>query len=176
MAETQEQSRNIEASKRMTTIVILRITLITLILAIIRSVVYCQKEPIVFGQSCPLSGPSSLLGINLRAGIQAAFDEVNELGGVNGRMLQLNTLDDTYEPLVTVPNTASFLQNDTIFGLIGMLGQLSRSGILNPNQGYVGTPTSKAVIDSVKNASIPFIGAFTGRSSDCNAHRSHSSV
>ncbi len=49
---------------------------------------------ILFGQSAAFSGPAQELGHGMRLGIQAAFHEQNEKGGVHGRMLELTTLDD----------------------------------------------------------------------------------
>ena len=43
-------------------------------------------------------GPYRELGRQMRLGIQAAFYEVNQAGGVHGRQLKLETIDDSYEP------------------------------------------------------------------------------
>jgi len=101
---------------------------------------------LTFGQSCPLTGVSAGLGINMRYGIQAAFQQINDNGGVNGHTLELVTLDDGYDPGPCLDNTKQFLQNSTIFGLIG----------------YVGTSSSQTVIPYTVNASVPFIGPLTG--------------
>jgi len=63
------------------------------------------EERIVFGQSAALSGPAEELGINMRLGILAAFDEVNAAGGVHGRVLELRSLDDAYEPEDAIPTS-----------------------------------------------------------------------
>ena len=55
-------------------------------------------DAILFGQSAAFSGPAEELGMNMRLGIRAAFDEQNRRGGVHGRQLLLTTLDDAYEP------------------------------------------------------------------------------
>ena len=54
-------------------------------------------EEVLFGQSAAFSGPARELGLNMRLGIEAAFAEVNQQGGVFGRQLSLISLDDTYE-------------------------------------------------------------------------------
>jgi ABC-type branched-subunit amino acid transport system substrate-binding protein len=51
-------------------------------------------DTIVFGQAAVLEGPASALGQGMRAGIGAAFEEVNKKGGVNGRKLKLLSVDD----------------------------------------------------------------------------------
>ena len=47
------------------------------------------RPSILFGQSAAFSGPVQELGRNMRLGMQAAFREVNEQGGVHGRRLEL---------------------------------------------------------------------------------------
>lgn len=111
---------------------------------------YCNlSRTITFGQSTALSGPSRALGINLRAGIAAAFLEVNNTGGVRGMLLALEAKDDFYEPVPAVENAWYFAnRTDTYFAMIGQ----------------VGTPTTAATLPIAQAAGLPFIGAFTGAS------------
>ena len=103
-------------------------------------------DKVVFGQSAALSGPTQSLGWNMRAGIEAAFEEANRRGGVNGRKLELVSRDDRYEPEITLTNTAALIEDDKVFALIG----------------EVGTPTSRAAIPVASEAGVPFIAPFTG--------------
>jgi ABC-type branched-subunit amino acid transport system substrate-binding protein len=107
------------------------------------------KDSIVLGQSVALTGAAAQLGIQMRSGVKAYFDYVNERGGVNGRKLELITLDDGYEPARTVPNTKKLIEEDKVFALIG----------------YVGTPTSLPAVPLFTEAKVPFIGPFTGAES-----------
>jgi ABC-type branched-subunit amino acid transport system substrate-binding protein len=102
-------------------------------------------DKIVFGQAAALDGPAGALGTGMRDGILAAFAEANAAGGVQGRKLELVSIDDGYEPKKAIEATRTLLDKG-VFGLVG----------------YVGTPTSMAVFPLVKSAKIPFIGAFTG--------------
>jgi branched-chain amino acid transport system substrate-binding protein len=104
------------------------------------------NDTIVLGQSVALTGPAAQLGIQMRNGVKAYLDYVNEKGGVNGRKIELITLDDQYEPKVTVPNTKKLIDEHRVFGLIG----------------YVGTPTSVPVVPVFTEAKVPFVGPFTG--------------
>ena len=104
------------------------------------------KHSILFGQSAALTGVAKHLGTNMRAGILAAFNEVNQKGGVYGRKLKLVSLDDSYEPELAIKNTRSLINKHKIFALIGA----------------VGTPTSKAIAPIISEVSIPYIGPFTG--------------
>jgi branched-chain amino acid transport system substrate-binding protein len=101
---------------------------------------------ILFGQSAAFKGPAAALGSNMRAGILAAFNEANKAGGVNGRILELISYDDGYEPEKAITNTKRLISEDKVFALVG----------------EVGTPTSKAVQPIATDAKVPFIGPFTG--------------
>ena len=105
-----------------------------------------SADKIVFGQSAALTGPTRSLGWNMQVGIQAAFEEINRMGGVNGRKLELISRDDRYEPEIALTNTVSLIEDDKVFALIG----------------GVGTPTSRASIPTAAEAGVPFIAPFTG--------------
>ncbi|MCY3505209.1 MAG: ABC transporter substrate-binding protein [Chloroflexi bacterium] len=101
---------------------------------------------IVFGQSAAFSGPAQALGQGMRLGIQAAFHEQNQKGGVHGRMLELTTLDDQYEPHLAYANTLNLINRERVFALIG----------------EVGTPTSRSASPLANAEDVPFIAPFTG--------------
>lgn len=103
-------------------------------------------DSITFGQAAVLEGPASALGQGMRAGIQAAFDEVNARGGVQGRKLKLVSRDDGYEPDRAIAETKKLIDEDKVFALIGP----------------VGTPTAAAAQPIATAAHVPFIGPFTG--------------
>ena len=103
-------------------------------------------DSVTFGQSAAFSGPAQELGRNMRLGIEAAFHEVNQNGGVHGRLLELSSLDDAYEPEAAVTNTIRLIEDEKVFALIG----------------EVGTPTSRSATPVAADAGIPFIAPFTG--------------
>lgn len=105
-----------------------------------------SDERILFGQSAAFSGPAQELGISMRLGIQAAFHEVNRAGGIDGRRLELTSLDDAYEPEAAVANTLALIREQEVFALIGA----------------VGTPTSRAAVPVAADANVPYIAPFTG--------------
>ena len=104
------------------------------------------EERILFGQSAAFSGPASDLGRNMRLGIEAAFAEVNGKGGVHGRTLELESLDDAYEPEIAIVNTRKLINESQVFALIGA----------------VGTPTSRSATPIAAAAGVPYIAPFTG--------------
>jgi len=104
------------------------------------------ENKIIIGQSCALKGPAQALGQGMKDGALAYFNHVNAKGGINGKIIQLVTLDDGYEPKACITNTNQLIENDRVFLLFG----------------YVGTPTSKAVFDIIKKTKVPFFAPFTG--------------
>lgn len=101
---------------------------------------------VTFAQVAALDGPASALGLGMQLGLQAAFAEVNAAGGVHGRMLKLESMDDGYEPDRAVQQVQTVISSNNYIGLIGA----------------VGTPTSAATQPIATEAGIPFVGPFTG--------------
>ncbi len=65
---------------------------------------------------------------------------------MHGRKLRLVSLDDRYEPALTLANTRQLIGPDRAFALFG----------------YVGTPTVKAVLPLVERERIPLVAPLTG--------------
>ena len=103
---------------------------------------------ILLGQSAAFSGPASELGNEMRAGANAYFRYINANGGINGRKIELRSLDDGYEGDRAAANTKKLI-DDGVFLLFG----------------YVGTPTSNAAKPIFTAARVPFVGPFTGAES-----------
>ena len=102
-------------------------------------------SPIVLGQSAAFSGPASELGEQFKRGAALYFDRVNARGGVGGRPIELQILDDGYEPDRCAANTKQFIKQG-VFALFG----------------YIGTPTSLAALPLATAAKLPFIAPFSG--------------
>jgi len=134
----------------MKTAAILRFALIALALAtgLARADPGVTSTTILIGQSAAFTGPAQALGTDMRAGALAYFEAVNAAGGVNGRRIELRSLDDGYEPDRAAANTKKLI-DDGVFLLFG----------------YVGTPTSNASKPIFTAARVPFVGAFTGAES-----------
>lgn len=105
-----------------------------------------SDKEIVLGQSVALSGPAKELGSEMRSGALLYFEQVNAGGGVHGRRIRLQTLDDGYEPERAAANTRKLIEEEKVLALFG----------------YVGTPTSLAALPLFTEAKVPFVGAFTG--------------
>jgi branched-chain amino acid transport system substrate-binding protein len=79
------------------------------------------KTSIVIGQSVVLAGLGSSLARPYQEGAKLYFDRVNAAGGVNGRKLDVVTLDDNGRPVTTVANTKKLLDQGVLclFGYYG---------------------------------------------------------
>lgn len=73
---------------------------------------------VLFGQSAVFTGPAQELGKQMRLGIEAAFHEVNQAGGVHGRQLKIEALDDAYEDEYAYTNTERLIEVSRVFALI----------------------------------------------------------
>ncbi len=105
-----------------------------------------QQPSLKLGMSAAFSGPSAKLGVQLEQGASAFFSEINASGGVNGRLIELLTRDDQYEPHLTVINTRYLVSTARVDALFS----------------FVGTPTSNAIQPIIDSHQIPFITPFTG--------------
>lgn len=103
------------------------------------------RDKIVLGQSAAFSGPAAQLGIQFHKGAKVWFDRVNAQGGVDGVPIEISYLDDGYEPNRCLVNTQKLIDSG-VFALFG----------------YVGTPTSLAVLPLAIKSKIPFLMPFTG--------------
>jgi branched-chain amino acid transport system substrate-binding protein len=76
---------------------------------------------IKLGQTTAYSGPASALGATSRA-IVAYFKMINASGGINGRKVNLISLDDAYSPPKTVEQTRRLVEGDEVLAITGTLG------------------------------------------------------
>jgi branched-chain amino acid transport system substrate-binding protein len=102
-------------------------------------------KTITLASSVPQSGPLAVVGQEAQ-GMQAAFDVINEKGGVKGRQIELQVKDDAYDPAKTASNVNSFLKSGDVFALAGVAG----------------TAPNLAIADRVDQQCVPNLGAVTG--------------
>jgi ABC-type branched-subunit amino acid transport system substrate-binding protein len=103
-------------------------------------------DRILLGQAAVFTGPAAQLGIQMRNGVKAYIDFVNEKGGVHGRKIELVTEDDKYESSVAPTASQALIEKHKVFALLG----------------YVGTPTGVAHLKVTTAAKVPLVGMFTG--------------
>lgn len=66
----------------------------------------------------PLTGPAAAYGIAVQNGVDLAVKEINEAGGVNGVMLEMNSQDDEHDPEKSV-NAYNTLKDWNMQMLVG---------------------------------------------------------
>ena len=93
----------------------------------------------------PMTGSTSSF-FRMGKGADAWFKHVNDSGGINGRMINFNMVDDKYEPARTAGIVKRFAERDNCFAIVAPLGS---------------APTV-AVIDYIVEQKLPLIGAGTG--------------
>ena len=102
-----------------------------------KDILLCSYQPMTGGTSSYF---------RMGKGADAWFKHVNATGGINGRMVNFNMVDDKYEPARTAGIVKRFVERDDCFAIVAPLGS---------------APTV-AVIDYVVEQKIPIIGAGTG--------------
>lgn len=103
------------------------------------------KDEVLICSYQPMTGNVSSY-FRMGKGADAWFKHVNETGGINGRKINFNMVDDKYEPPRTTSIVKRFVERDKCFAIVAPLGS---------------APTS-AVIDYVVESKMPLIGAGTG--------------
>lgn len=102
---------------------------------------------IKIGQTMPYSGPASAYSI-LGFVEQAYFKNLNDKGGINGRKINLISMDDAYSPPKTVEQTRKLVESDEVLLIYGSIG----------------TPTNTAVHKYLNGKKVPQVLISTGGS------------
>ncbi|RLL46824.1 hypothetical protein D8M04_06385 [Oceanobacillus piezotolerans] len=102
-------------------------------------------DEIIVGNSAPQTGPVADYD-NVRKGMQAYFNHLNENGGINGREITLIAYDDEYQPSKTLQNMQRLIEEDKVFSLLGALGTAN----INASQSLL------------EESGVPVVGLATG--------------
>jgi ABC-type branched-subunit amino acid transport system substrate-binding protein len=79
------------------------------------------SNEILIGGTIPLTGPASAYA-SVARGAAAYFKYMNAHGGVNGRKITYEYVDDAYDPSQTIQKTRDLVQNDKVFAIYNTLG------------------------------------------------------
>ena len=107
-----------------------------------------QQEPDDWVLGFP-HGPLAGFGRDIKQGAEAALAQINARGGIHGRMVQLQILDDGYVPQRTTENVQQMISQGSAFALMSC----------------VGTPNNAGILPMIEDAGIPYVAPFTGASS-----------
>ena len=105
-----------------------------------------SDSEIRFGITAAFTGPVRERGRQMKLGIETAFNQVNDAGGIAGRKLRIIAADDGNEPTRTLQAVRQLYEKDQIFGLIGSIG----------------TATAAAAVPFALERRMLFFGAYTG--------------
>jgi len=103
------------------------------------------QDTIRIGNWGPQSGPAAAWG-TVTTAIEAYFDYINDQGGINGTMLELESRDDGYDPARTVAAVRELIDRENVFAFAG----------------GVGTANGLAAMPLIQRAGIPWVGPATG--------------
>ena len=76
-------------------------------------------KPYKIGSMQPLSGVGAIGGKTALVGLQMAADRINKNGGINGRPVELDIVDDESSPAVARQKTEKMVQEDNIDAHVG---------------------------------------------------------
>jgi ABC-type branched-subunit amino acid transport system substrate-binding protein len=114
-------------------------------------------DKIVIGQAAGFTGSVAGTVKELTAGAKAYFDAVNASGGIHGRKIVLESMDDGFDPKKSPEVVKKLIEEKNVFALF-----LSR-----------GTPTNEAAYPILEQNKIPLIGPSTGAMSMYNPPRKY---
>ncbi len=107
------------------------------------------ESTLTIASSLALTGTLAGFGEAVQQGAGAAFAQANAQGGVHGRQLKLNLVDDGYVPERTAANVKKILQEHSALALLSC----------------VGTANNTAITPLVEAAGIPHIAPISGAAS-----------
>ncbi|MDE2396520.1 MAG: ABC transporter substrate-binding protein, partial [Burkholderiales bacterium] len=87
-----------------------------------------SDHEIKLGQTMPYSGPASAYA-TIGKLEQAYFKRINDSGGINGRKVNLISLDDGYSPPKTVEQVRKLIEQEEVLALFQVLGTPPASAI-----------------------------------------------
>ena len=112
-------------------------------------------DKILIGQAAGFTGSVAGTVKELTAGAQLYFDHVNARGGVHGRKIVLEQMDDGFDPKRSPDVFKKLIEEKQVFAMF-----LSR-----------GTPTNEAAYPVLEAAKVPLVGPSTGAISMYNPPR-----
>jgi branched-chain amino acid transport system substrate-binding protein len=106
-----------------------------------------SADSVLFGQSAKVSGSAgTFAGRQYRDGLLLAFGAANRAGGVHGRRIDLETLDDQNDAAKALANTRTLIDDRRVFALAG----------------YSFTNNVRSALPLLRASGVPLVGAYTG--------------
>lgn len=128
-------------------IMIAAVFILTACLALPASVLAeSAKPPYKIGGIFAITGPQSFLGDPEEKSMKLAVEQINQAGGIDGRMIEAIIYDTEGDPSKAVSNANRLISRDNVIAIIG------------PSA----TPTTLAVMPLVQRAQLPLISCAAG--------------
>lgn len=105
-----------------------------------------SKTEILLGQTADFAGVQAAGVKEMNDPAKAYFDKINKAGGIGGRQITLVSLDDKYDPKITVTNATELAVNNGVLAI--MLGR--------------DTANAEAIIPVATENKVPVLGYVGG--------------
>lgn len=100
-----------------------------------------DAPPIKIGTNCTFEGQSGEMGVSMRSALRIAVGEINAVGGVGGRKIQLVERDDKADPAVGKAIAEELVNKEKVVATIG----------------YCNSGVAMNAIEVYQNAKVPLI-------------------
>jgi ABC-type branched-subunit amino acid transport system substrate-binding protein len=107
---------------------------------------HAQGDKWVIGQSAPLTGGNAKFGTDIRDGANAWFAHVNSKGGVQGKSIELLSMDDKNDRKTAGVNAGELLKNPEVLALYG----------------FASATLSLDALPQAEKKGVAFFGPFSG--------------
>jgi len=104
------------------------------------------SSTITVGIDIPLSGPVASAGLGLEPAFQSIADWADAHGGINGRKLVIDFVDNAYDPTTSITAVKQLVQQDHVFAV----------------DDNFGTPPTQATYQYLNGLGIPDINIYAG--------------
>lgn len=104
------------------------------------------QAQLLVGQSVGVTGSAAATVKESMLGAQLYLDHVNARGGVNGQAVEVVTLDDKFDPKLTLENTRALIEDKGVLALF-----MTR-----------GTPHTLGILPLLEQHGVPLVGPSTG--------------
>ena len=101
---------------------------------------------VIVGQSTGFTGPVAPGAKENTAGAKLYFDHINDQGGIHGQRIELVSMDDKFDPKLTVANARTLITERNAIALFMIRG----------------TPHSQAVMPLLEEFKVPLVAPSTG--------------
>src|SRR5690606_11603121 len=101
---------------------------------------------LLIGQTVGVTGSAAVTVKESMRGAQLYFDAVNARGGINGQKVEVLTLDDKFDPKLTLENARTLVKDKNVLALF-----MTR-----------GTPHTVGILPVLEEGGVPLVGPSTG--------------